>query len=280
MYKNKTIKEALKEGRVVLKDISDTPQKEAIILAKYLLNADESYLFLHENDTFKEYEKFMALVKRRANGEPIEYITKKVSFYSREFFIDKGALIPRPETELLIDEVVKNIKMFSAKKLRIAEIGTGSGIISIMLALLLPNVDITATDISKDALKLAESNRKKYRLEGRIKLYNTSYLDGIEEDIDIIVSNPPYVANDFKLDKPLEYEPKEAIFGGVRGDEVLMNIIDLACDKNIKLLACEMGYDQRESIGNYLKKRGFEDFYFYKDLAGLDRGFVVRNENV
>ena len=280
MHKNKTIKEALKEARVVLKDISDIPQKEAIILLRDLLKVDESYIFLHENDEFKEYQKFKTLVGRRADGEPVEYITKKVSFYSREFFIDKGALIPRPETELLIDEVVKNVKMFSAKKLHIAEIGTGSGIISILLALLLLNVDIIATDISKDALKLAESNKKKYGLEGRIKLYHTSYLDGVEEDIDIIVSNPPYVANDFKLDKPLEYEPKEAIFGGVRGDEVLMNIIDLACDKNIKLLACEMGYDQRESIGNYLKKRGFEDFYFYKDLAGLDRGFVARNENV
>ena len=280
MYKNKTIKKALKEARNILKDISDTPQKEAIILAKYLLNVDESYIFLHENDEFKEYEKFMALVKRRADGEPIEYITKKVSFYSREFFIDKGALIPRPETELLVDEVVKNVKTIQIGDLCIAEIGTGSGIISIMLALLLPNVKIIATDISKDALHLAKINIKKFSLENRIKLYHTSYLEGIEEDIDIIVSNPPYVANDFKIDKPLEHEPREAIFGGTRGDEILKYIIDLTCDKNIKLLACEMGYDQRESIGNYLKKRGFEDFYFYKDLAGLDRGFVAKNENV
>ncbi len=280
MHKNKTIKEALKEARVVLKDISDIPQKEAIILLKYLLKVDESYLFLHENDEFKEYQKFKTLVGRRADGEPVEYITKKVSFYSREFFIDKGALIPRPETELLVDEVMKNVKKFQPRQLSIAEIGAGSGIISIMLALFLPNAKIIATDISKDALKLAESNKKKYGLEGRIKLYHTSYLEGIKEDIDIIVSNPPYVANDFKIDKPLEHEPREAIFGGTRGDEILKHIIDLTCDKNIKLLACEMGYDQRESIGNYLKNRGFEDFYFYKDLAGLDRGFVARNENV
>jgi len=275
MSKSKTLKEALNEARIVLKDISNIPQKEAMILAKHLLNVDESYLFLHENDKFEEYEEFIALVHRRVKGEPVEYITKKVSFYSREFFIDYGALIPRPETELLIDEVVKNIEMISAQKQCIAEIGTGSGIISVMLALLLPDATIIATDISKDALKLAEANIKRYGLEDRIKLYNTSYLDGIKEDVDIIVSNPPYVANDFKLDKPLEYEPKEAIFGGVRGDEILLDIIDIAKERNVIFLACEMGYDQKNGIKKALKDKGFDNFYFYKDLAGLDRGFVA-----
>lgn len=275
MSKSKTLKEALNEARIVLKDISNIPQKEAMILAKHLLNVDESYLFLHENDKFEEYEEFIALVHRRVKGEPVEYITKKVSFYSREFFIDYGALIPRPETELLIDEVVKNIEMISAQKQCIAEIGTGSGIISVMLALLLPDATIIATDISKDALKLAEANIKRYGLEDRIKLYNTSYLDGIKEDVDIIVSNPPYVANDFKLDKPLEYEPKEAIFGGVRGDEILLDIIDIAKERNVIFLACEMGYDQKNGIKKALKDKGFDNFYFYKDLAELDRGFVA-----
>ena len=279
MSKSKTLKEALNEARIVLKDISNIPQKEAMILAKYLLNVDESYLFLHENDKFEEYEEFIALVHRRVKGEPVEYITKKVSFYSKEFFIDYGALIPRPETELLIDEIVKNIEMISAQKQCIAEIGTGSGIISVMLALLLPYATIIATDISKDALKLAESNIKRYGLEDRIKLYNTSYLDGIKEDIDIIVSNPPYVANDFKLDKPLEYEPKEAIFGGVRGDEILLDIIDIAKERNAMFLACEMGYDQKNGIQKALKDKSFDNFYFYKDLAGLDRGFVALRQS-
>ncbi len=273
---SKTIKETLKEAREALSAVSDIPQKEAIILLKYLLKVDESYLFLHENDEFKEYKKFKRLVERRAEGEPVEYITKKVSFYSREFFIDKGALIPRPETELLIDEVVKNAKEFQSRELSIAEIGTGSGIVSIMLALFLPNAKIIATDISKDALQIAKRNVENYALEDRIQLYHTSYLEGVEKEIDIIVSNPPYVANDFKLAKPLEYEPKEAIFGGVKGYEILFDIVDIAKEKSVLLLSCEMGYDQRESIGRYLKNKGFEDFYFYKDLAGLDRGFVAK----
>ena len=272
----KTIKEALNEARKVLSVVSDIPQKEAIILATHTLNVSETYLFLHEDDIFEKHEKFTTFVKRRGEGEPIEYITNKVSFYSREFFIDKGALIPRPETELLIDEVVKNVKEFQAEELCIAEIGTGSGIISIVLALLLPKAKVIATDISKAALKIAKSNIKKYALEDRIKLYHTSYLDGVHEDIDIIVSNPPYVSNDFKIDKPLEYEPKEAIFGGKKGDEILFDIISITKDKNVMLLACEMGYDQRDRINSYLTYKNLKDFYFYKDLAGLDRGFVVK----
>ncbi len=277
MSKIKSIKEALNDAKEILKDISDTPKKEATILAKYLLNVDDSYLFLHEEDEFKPYNKFISLVKRRGKAEPIEYITNRVSFYSREFFIDRGALVPRPETELLIDEVVKNIKKLNSKELCIAEIGIGSGIISIVLALLLPKVRVVASDISKDALNIAKINIKRYALEDRIKLYHTPYLKGIDEDIDIILSNPPYVSNSFKIDRPLEYEPKEAIFGGKEGGEILFDIINLAKDRGVKFLACEMGYDQKISMQNALLDRGFKDFYFYKDLAGLDRGFVAKN---
>jgi release factor glutamine methyltransferase len=271
----KSIKEALREGRELLKKITDIPKKEAMILASFVLKKDETYLFLYENDKFKEYDKFIALVQRRAEGEPIEYITKSVSFYGEKFFIDKGALIPRPETELLIDEVVKNIEKLELKNPKIAEIGTGSGIISIILSLKFPDARIIATDISKDALKIARKNIDKFGAKDRIDLVNTSYLDGIDNDVDIIVSNPPYVANDFEVAKPLHYEPKEAIFGGVGGDEVLLNIIELAKKRKVTLLACEMGYDQKERLSSVLKKQNYEKIYFYKDLAGLDRGFIA-----
>lgn len=270
----KNIKKALKEGRELLKEITDIPQKEAMILASFVLKKDETYLFLHENDEFKEYDEFMAFIKRRAGGEPIEYITKSVSFYGYDFFTDKGALIPRPETEILIDEVVKNLKQLELKNPKIAEIGTGSGIISIILSLKLPKAKIIATDISKDALKIAGKNIEKFGVKDRIELVNASYLDGIDEDIDIIVSNPPYVANDFEVEKPLSYEPKDAIFGGVRGDEILLNIIELAKNRKVVFLACEMGYDQKEGLTKVLKEKNYKKFYFYKDLAGLDRGFV------
>ncbi len=272
--KMKSIKDALSEGRKLLKDITNIPQKEAMILALNILKKDQSYLFLHENDKFEKYDEFISFVRRRANGEPVEYITKQVSFYGENFFIDKGALIPRPETEILIDETIKNINKTGIKYPTIAEIGTGSGIISIILSLKLPNVKIIATDISKDALKIAKKNIEIFDLQKNITLVNTSYLDGVNNDIDIIVSNPPYVSNGFKVAKPLYYEPKEAIFGGENGDEVLLDIVKLAKKRKVIFLACEMGYDQKEKMTNILTQEKFKNFYFYKDLAMLERGFV------
>ena len=271
-----SIKELLKEASKQIDTISQCPQKEARILLCYHLKKDINYIFLHENDIVENVEEFRKLYKRRVEGEPIEYIIKSVSFYSEEFFIDTGALIPRPETELLIDEVLEITKEIEKKRITIAEIGTGSGIISIILAKFLKNVKIIATDISKDALKIAKKNINTFDLKDRIELIEGSYLDGVDTNIDILVSNPPYVANDFQIEKPLRYEPREAIFGGVRGDEILKNIITLTKEKNIKYLACEMGYDQKESITKILRKQKFERFHFYKDLAGLYRGFVAK----
>ncbi len=270
-----SIKEALNIASKQLKCVAVDPKKEAMILLSFLLKKEIVYLFLHEKDNLENEEEYFRLIARRVKSEPVEYITKKVSFYSEEFFIDKGALIPRPETELLIDEV---LKVIPHKDLTVAEIGVGSGIISIILAKKLKDIKITATDISKDAIKIAKKNIKYFNLTDKIKIVNTAYLDGIEEKVDIMVSNPPYVENSFKVEKPLHYEPKEAIFGGSKGYEVLKKIIKLAKDKKVKYLFCEMGYNQKEHIIKILEDNGFLDFYFYKDLAGFDRGFVVKGD--
>ncbi len=274
-----SIKEALSYGAKKLKDIADNPKKEAMILLSFLLKKDNVYIFLHENDEFNFLNEYKKILKRRIDFEPIEYITNSVSFYSKQFFIDKGALIPRPETELLIDEILKNIENKN-QILNIAEIGIGSGVISIILALSLKNAHFIATDISNDALKIAKKNINKFNLENKIKLFQTSYLDNISDKIDILISNPPYVANEFKIDKSLEYEPREAIFGGEKGYEIYENIIQIAKDKNVKLLSCEIGYDQKKPISSILQEKGFKNFYFYKDLANLDRGFIAKNHSL
>ncbi len=273
-----SIKELIDEATLSIGSVAQSPRKEAYLLLSYLLQKDKTYLFLHEDDEVKKAKEFKMLCQRRAEGEPIEYITNRVSFYSEEFFIDKGALIPRPETELLIDEVLKVAKDIEKKPVCIAEIGVGSGIISIMLSKLIKDVKIIATDISKDALRIAKTNIKRFVVEDKIKLLHGAYLENIDEKIDIVVSNPPYVADDFFVEKPLKYEPKEAIFGGKRGDEILENIIKLVKNKEISYLVCEMGYDQKENITKILKDSGFQEFSFYKDLAGLDRGFVAKKE--
>ncbi len=262
------IKEAIQNSKIYLENVTNRWIYEAQILLSHLLQKDIIYLHLNDNLSLDEdiKLKFFELLKRRANFEPIEYLTNSVNFYSNEFYIDNRALIPRPETELLIDEVLKlnNIN-------KVAEIGVGSGIISIMLKKLNQNLKIVATDISKDALEVAKINADKHN--AKIEFIHSNLLDFVNEEFDLIVSNPPYIAKDIKLEKNLSFEPQNALFGGEIGDEILKNIIDLAIKKKVKYLACEMGYDQKEKILNYISSNKVT---FYKDLAGFNRGFVIK----
>ena len=261
-----TIKEALREASLILDS-----HKEASILLQHFLKCDQVYLILHDKKTLENHDKYQKLIQRRANHEPIEYITNKVSFYSEEFFIKKGALIPRPESELLIDEALKIIK----DGFKIAEIGVGSGIISIILAKSIKDINITATDISQDALEIAKINVENFALGDKISFVKTNYLDNVNKKFDMIISNPPYIANDFILEKHLLHEPHNALYGGAYGDEMLKEIIDIWHKRETPYLLCEMGYDQKESMRHYFEKKGIKEFFFYKDLAGFDRGFVA-----
>ena len=268
------IEEAINFGQKMLSTV-ERPRFEAEILLSFVLKKDRVFLHLNSDKTLEEKDEslYINLLKKRAKNYPLEYITKRVSFYSEEFFIEEGVLIPRPETELLVDRVLENVN--KDKNLTIAEIGIGSGVVSIILAKKLKNAKIIATDISKKALNVAKKNIQKHKVEDKIKLLNCSFLDLVDEKVDIIVSNPPYIAKDYKLDENVMFEPKEALFGGEKGDEILKEIIDLAIKRGTKLLACEMGYDQKKSISKYSQKKGLRPI-FYKDLAGFDRGFIIK----
>ena len=270
----KMIKEALQKATMQLREVTSIPQKEAMLLLGEVLGKQMSWLVAHENDEIEIDRQFFDFIMRRANNEPLEYILGKASFYGKEFLVDKRVLIPRPETELLVDKVLEMCPMTAP---HIVEIGCGSGIVSIMLSLMLPKARITAVDISQDALHVAMINAKKFGVAKKIKFVLGSYLDGVEEDIDILVSNPPYIARDEPLHVGLSYEPSLALYGGVIGDEMLKQIIDLFQERAISHLVCEMGYDQRKSILYYASDKGFEA-NFYKDLADLDRGFWIRNK--
>ncbi len=269
------VREVLKEAFLILKEEGiERPRLESELLLSFFLKKDRLWLFKNDNFEVKKKDEFLKLVKKRALGYPLEYILGKVSFYLRDFFIEEGVLIPRPESEILIDKALKTIK--NIKNPKIAEIGVGSGVISIMLALFRKDSKITATDINKKALRLSFKNACLYGVEDRIDLIHTSFLDEVEGKFDLLVSNPPYISTSFKLDKNVLKEPKEALFGGERGDEIIEKIISLAVFRKIPYLVCEMGYDQREYIEDHLKRMKIENFYFYKDLAGFDRGFVAR----
>ena len=221
--------------------------------------------------------RFEGYIARRKSHEPFEYITQSAGFYSREFFVSHGVLVPRPESELLIDKAREVIARSGVK--RVGEIGVGSGVLAITLALECPDISVVATDISQDALAIAQTNIARHHTESnclkeRITLKHTSLLDGIEEQIDLLISNPPYIAQDYALDASVMQEPHCALFGGVVGDEILLEIIALARERGIGHLICEMGYDQRESLSRALGEAGFEA-EFYQDYALWDRGFVA-----
>ena len=252
------------------------PARIAKALLMSYLGVKIEWIFLNLTREFDDADGYFALVKRFANHEPLEYITGEAGFYGLSFNVKKGVLIPRPETEILVEKSLEVLSNLPARKgPLVAEIGTGSGIISICLALN-SNAKIIASDISDEALNLARENAAKFGVEDKIEFIKCVYLDQIYGQFDLLVSNPPYIAKDYELDKFVLNEPHEALFGGVAGDEILKNIILVAKNRGVKYLACEMGYDQRESMQNALKFNGFEA-EFYKDLAGFDRGFVARN---
>ena len=249
--------------------------REAQLIMMHTLVCDELWLMMHKEDICDKAQEIIAMANRRAENEPLEYITKSVSFYSQDFFIDYGALIPRPETELLIDEVLLHVKDKDAS-LTFVEVGIGSGIISIVLAQHLPNAKFIAVDISHDALQIARKNIADKMLEDRIELRLGSLLEPITEKIDFLVSNPPYIAQDTQLESNLSYEPQNALFGGEVGDEIIQELLMEFLRRDISCFSCEMGYDQKDKITNFLQDQTGYILNFYKDLSGFDRGFTLK----
>jgi len=269
-----TIKEALTWGSSELSKVCERPQYEAELLLAYVLKKDRTYLIIHNDDKvdIKEYKN---LIARRKKNEPYEYIVGEASFYDIYLQVEEGVLIPRPETEILIDLVADIIEKEHIT--RIAEIGVGTGAISIVLTRKFPNLQSIATDICDEPLRVAQLNINKYELGEQIELRKSNLIDEMSEPVELVVSNPPYIAEDFILESNVvDYEPKEALFGGRVGDELLKQIILDVKDRGIKWLACEMGYDQKEPIQAFVNELGVKSIQFYKDLAGFDRGFVIQ----
>ncbi|OYY55360.1 MAG: protein-(glutamine-N5) methyltransferase, release factor-specific [Sulfurovum sp. 28-43-6] len=232
------------------------------------------YLTTHDHVEIEAPEVFKTLIQRRAKHEPYEYIVGSASFYDIHLEVEAGVLIPRPETEILIDVTAELIR--KEQLTHIAEIGVGSGAISVVLARKFPELHIIATDICETPLRVAAKNIATFGLEHQITLRKSNLIDEVSEEVELVVSNPPYVAEDFLLASNVaDYEPKEALFGGRVGDELLKQIILDVKQRGIRFLACEMGYDQKEPLQDFVNQIGVKYINFFKDLAGLDRGFVI-----
>ncbi|MCO4844943.1 MAG: peptide chain release factor N(5)-glutamine methyltransferase [Sulfurovum sp.] len=270
-----TIKEGLSWAREVLQEACERPAFEAELLLAYHLGKDRTYLMIHDSESIADVQGFQQLIERRAAHEPYEYIVGSASFYDIHLEVEEGVLIPRPETEILIDLVAEIIEKENIT--RMAEIGVGSGAISVVLARKFPPLYIIATDICDTPLKVAGKNIETFGLNKQIELRKSNLIDEVPEALELVVSNPPYIAEDFLLESNvIDYEPREALFGGRIGDELLKQIILDVKHKGVKYLACEMGYDQKEPLQEFVNEIGVEYIKFYKDLAGFDRGFIIK----
>lgn len=271
-----TIKDTIRKYTNELKYVTHIPAKEVEILMLHLLGKNTIWLHLNYNEEFTMQKELEKLVKKRATDYPIEYIINKASFYGENFIVKEGVLIPRPETELLVENAVEILKN-REDKVKVLEIGTGSGIISVMLALLVENIKIIAVDINEKALELAKQNAVKHDVEHKIDFRLSNLYENVnEDDIFMTISNPPYIANDYKLPSNVKYEPSNALFGGNIGDELLKGIIKETANRNIEFLLCEMGYDQKKPLEDYFKEFNIKSSSFYKDYEKFDRGFTLQ----
>lgn len=272
---SKRLKELHEEIAARLRGVVESPRREAELLLMAYLDKDQLYFITHQDEPIDGTDpKLCEWIEKRSRNVPLEYLSNRVSFYSREFYVDEGALIPRPETECLIDEVLKRVDPNS--EIMIVEVGAGSGIISILLALHLPRARFIAVDISPAALAVARRNVAAFGLEGRIELREGDLLAPVPEKIDLLVSNPPYIAYDAVLESNLSYEPQNALFGGAIGDEIIRRLLEEVYVRAIPVFACEMGFDQRLKVQEYLKNFAVQSLEFYTDLASFDRGFILK----
>ena len=271
-----TIKDTVKKYTNELKQVTHIPAKEVEILMLHLLEKNTIWLHLNYNNEFLKEKELANLVKKRATNYPLEYIINKASFYGEMFIVKEGVLIPRPETEFLLENALEILKDKKETQ-TILEIGTGSGIISVMLALLVPNIKIIAVDINEKALALAKENAIKHNVQDKIEFRLSNLYENVnEDDIFLCISNPPYIANDYKLSTNVKYEPSNALFGGNIGDELLKDIIKDTSKRKIPYLLCEMGYDQKNPLENYFKEFNVDSYSFYKDYESFDRGFTLK----
>lgn len=270
-----TIKQTIQEQSQKLKEITHIPAKEVEILIGHLLNKNTIWLHLNYHQEFEQQKELEKLIQKRATHYPLEYLIGKASFYGEIFYTKEGVLIPRPETELLVEHAITCLNNLPKKPKRVLEIGVGSGVISIMLALLVENIEIVGIDINPIALQLAKENALKHNVLDKINFIQSDLFDNVVGDFDMVISNPPYIANEYILPHNVKYEPHNALFAGEVGDELLKQIIVQTHQRNIPYLFCEMGYDQKPSLSQFLKKFSTNKVEFYKDYAQFDRGFWV-----
>jgi release factor glutamine methyltransferase len=255
-------------------------------------NVNLAWLIAHGYETLpaRETSAFRAWVERRRAGEPIQYIIGEAEFYGLSFKVNSAVLIPRPETEHLVEKVIEiagglekqRIAKQRIAKQRIADVGTGSGAIAVALASKMPAARIHATEISAAALAVARGNAEQNGVANRVTFHEGDLLAPVAGKLfDFVVSNPPYVPDRDRDSLSIEvrdYEPAQALFAGADGLDVYRRLIPAAFNAlfHDRYLALEIGFGQQAAVGELLAAARFEDIEFTKDLQGIARVAVAR----
>ena len=277
------IKEAMRKGMIKLKtnDVKE-PNLKARLLMQYILNRPREYILVHDDKqlTLRQNVDYFKLIKKLIEGVPLQHITHQQEFMKLMFYVDENVLIPRPDTEILVEEVIKLAKSINAKK--ILDLCTGSGAIAVSLAKYIEGSQITATDISRKALSIAKLNATNNNVEDKITFVSSDLFQNIsEEKYDIIVSNPPYIKRKVikTLDEEVKREPIIALDGGNDGLDFYKKIIGNAYQhlKYKGYLCLEIGYDQKDEVIDLIsKEEKYINTYSKKDLFDNDRIVITK----
>ena len=278
-----TIKIALTEGAASLKKAGvDDPRNQASLLLMHLLERDRTFLLAHPetNLSAKQFEQYQALVTRRAEGYPLQYLTGRQEFFQLDFEVTPDVLIPRPETELIVEVGIEILRDKPAPCF--ADLGTGSGAIAISLLQELPRARAIAVDVSAGALEVAKRNAERHRLSDRLQLVESDLFATMDPRtaFDLIVSNPPYVpADDLSgLQREVRHEPPGALDGGPDGLAVIRRLLKDAPDFLTAngYLVFEIGFDQHEAVKQLIDHGAWELIEMRKDLQGIPRTVVLQ----
>jgi release factor glutamine methyltransferase len=261
----------------------DNPRLNAEHLLAHILERKriELYLDFDRKLTETELGPLRQLVKRRSEGEPLQHLLGSVEFCGLSFVCDRRAMVPRPETEELVESLKSEIQSLSGgPKFQIVDIGTGSGVIALSLAAEFPEADILAVDVSDDALALARENALRLKLSARVQFLKSRLLENIEGAFDLIVANLPYISTQGRhtLSREVLHDPEIALFGGVRGDELVRELIDQAPARlrPSGMLALEIGLGQRDALLSALAEKNYRDICSRNDYNGVTRFLFAR----
>ena len=273
------IQSALKKGQLILIDNNIVSAKlDSEILMSQAIRKNKKFIILnlHKEIRKKDLDYFDNLIQERAKSKPIAQIIKKKDFWKYEFIVDNNVLIPRPDTEILIEQTLKLVK--NKNRLQILDIGIGSGCILMSILKEKKNFIGTGVDISKKSLQISKVNGQKLRISNRLRLFKSNIDNFNTGKYDLIVSNPPYIKkSDLKcLEKDIGFEPKQALDGGLDGLSEIRKVINKSSEliKKSGHFIIEIGFDQKNKVKKILRDKGFYIKKSVKDLSNHDRCIV------